>query len=243
MKKLFALMIVSMFMFSLVFAATNQTVTSASLSSNSNDSEDSNATIPNSERVQEATQQAQAQITQAQGELSEYRARVVQRIQNQLRANADPGNCPTDCVCQGAVTRCQYQEGREMTIRAGNSGNTIVQVKNQNMSTKVELYKAEGKIYGVFGDKTKEVKYLPDEVPEKVRDRIQKRIQNYTMELDENGTYQIQARKQARLFGVIPVKEKVQLEMNAETGEITRVRNPWWGFLARDIEAETQETE
>jgi len=34
-------------------------------------------------------------------------------------------------------------------------------------------------------------------------------------------------RKKARLFGLIPIREKVRTQMDPETGEITRIKNPW----------------
>ena len=124
-----------------------------------------------------------------------------------------------------------------MTIRAGNSGNTIIQVKGVDMSTKVALYKEGEKVYGEFkGNKTREVKILPDQVRERIRERLrQATCECDDIKLDEDGIYQVQAQKRARLFLMIPVKEKVKLQLNSETGEIIRTRTSWWGFLARDV--------
>ncbi len=162
------------------------------------------------------------------------------RERNRLRINAS-GECPQDCTCDGSATKCQIGEGREMTIRAGNSGNTVVQVKGVNMSTKVMLYKNNDSVYGVFkGNQTRRIQVMPDEVQERVRERIQLRLENMSIELDENGNYNVKARKRARLFGVLPVRERVQAEINAETGEVIRTRSSWWGFLAVDSDEESQ---
>ena len=121
-----------------------------------------------------------------------------------------------------------------MTIRAGKSGNTIVQVKGIDMSTKVGLYQSEGEVYGVFkNNNTKKIKIMPDEIQTRLTERIGG-LEEHEIELDEDGAYQVQAKKRARLFGLFPVKKRVRFEMNSETGEIIRERTSWWGFLAKD---------
>ena len=92
-------------------------------------------------------------------------------------------------------------------------------------------------------NQTRKIRVLPDEVMEKIRERIKARFENHSIELDEDGIYQIQARKNARLFGLIRVREKVRIEIDSETGELIKIRNSWWGFLARDIEDEEEEEE
>ncbi len=167
------------------------------------------------------------------------------RVKNKLKIQPQIQECPEDCTCTGSVIKCKLENGgREMTIMAGKSGNMIVQVKGINMSTNVTLYKSEGKIYGVFkNNQTKEIKILPDEVKEKIRQRIKARLENYNITLDEDGVYQVQMKKRARLFYLIPVREKVKSQIHSETGEIIKIRNSWWGFLARDVEETSEELE
>jgi len=124
-----------------------------------------------------------------------------------------------------------------MTITAGNSGKIIVQVKGVDMKTKVELYQEDGEVYGVFKDKTKKIKVMPDQVKTRLTEVIGG-LEEHEIELDEDGEYQIQARKKARLFGFIPVRKRVRFEMNSETGEVIKQRTSWWGFLARDVKEE-----
>jgi len=157
---------------------------------------------------------------------------------NRLKFEQRTGQeCPDECICTGVVMKCELDGGgREMTVYAGRSGNIIVQVKGVNMSTKVTLYHYNNKTYGVFkGNKTKIIKILPDGVKEKIRQRIRARLEAHNITLDENGIYQVQMRKRARLFFLIPVRERVRAQIDAETGEIIKIRNPWWGFLARDV--------
>lgn len=182
----------------------------------------------------QANQNQERTLTQSQiKNIIKARNRIRHRYTNQ-------SECPLRCSCTGSVTRCQFEdETREMTIMAGKSGNIIIQTKGINASTNVTLYKSEDKIYGVFkNNETKEVKILPDQIKDKLKEKIKAQLENQTIELDEDGIYRIQGRKKARLFFLFPVRIKVQAEIDSETGEIIRIRNPWWGFLAKDIEEE-----
>ncbi|MBU0893818.1 MAG: hypothetical protein KKF48_03885 [Nanoarchaeota archaeon] len=165
--------------------------------------------------------------------------KIKQAIQekNRLKFEYRTGQeCTDSCVCTGRTIKCRLENGeREMTIFAG-SGNRIFQVKGINASTKIELYHYNNKTYGNFTKGTKEI-ILPDQVQEKIRQRIkQKTCECDKIELTEDAIYEVQAKKKARLFWIIPVREKARIQVNAENGEILKFRNPWWGFLANDIE-------
>jgi hypothetical protein len=142
--------------------------------------------------------------------------------------------CPEECTCTGRVMKCQLASGREMIIFAGKSGNIIIQMQGVNISTNVTIYKENETIYGNFSGKTKEIKILPDQVREKIREKIKTKLENEDIQLDENGFYRIEGKKKSRLFFIFQVKEKTQVEVNSENGEITKLKNPWWGFLAKD---------
>lgn len=161
----------------------------------------------------------------------------IRKVKNKLHAAKASGECPEECTCTGSSMKCMLASGREITIHSGESGKTIVKVEGVDMSTKVTLYKAEdGKVYGVFkGNKTKVVKYMPDEVKEKIRKRIKAKLESEEIELDEAGEYIAKLRKKARLFWVVPVKEKVTMHIDPETGEITKTKTSWWGWMARDV--------
>jgi len=179
------------------------------------------------------------------GATNQYQKRTLTQAQiqnivkerNKLKVrSANSSECPNDCTCSGSTTKCSFGNGtRSMSIYAGNSGNVIVQVKNMNMSTNVSLYKSEdGKVYGTFkGNKTFEV-MMPDEIKERIQNQTRAMIQNEFMNLTEDG-YHIQAQKRARLFFIFPLKEKVQFNVDPETGEIINKKASWWGFLAKDI--------
>ncbi|MCK5624262.1 hypothetical protein KAI04_00280 [Candidatus Pacearchaeota archaeon] len=161
--------------------------------------------------------------------------KVKLNIKNRLRINQS--EIPEGCTASGSTLKCNVDGGRVMAVFAGNSGNTIFQVKGINASTKVELYKENDSFYGVLeNNETFLINYFPDEIKEIVRNRINvSDNEDETIELDEKGIYQVQTKKRARLFYLVPVKEKIKTQVDPETGEIIKTRNPWWGFLAKDI--------
>jgi len=217
MKKAFTCLILALFLTSFVIASP---ITSNATENNGD---------AQGNQISNQTQTQARILTQSQ-------IQEIKQERNRIRIQAQEGECPENCTCTGSSMKCTLERGgREMTVTAGQSGNIIVQVKGTNMSTDVALYKSGGKVYGTFkNNETKEVRILPDQVKEKIRERLARELEGEEIELDEDGVYQVQSRKRARLFGFIRVRERVRAEINSETGEIIRVRNSWWGFLARD---------
>ena len=179
--------------------------------------------------------------TENEGESTQIQARVltqaqVQEIkQEQKRIRIQEGECPEECDCTGSVMKCALENGgREMTVTAGQSGNIIIQVKGVEGSTNVTLYKSEGKMYGEFGEETRQIRVMPDMVRDKIRERVKRELEEEEIELDEEGTYQYRARKRVRILGLFRARATVRAEINAETGELVRIRNSWWAFLATE---------
>ncbi|MEK6906109.1 MAG: hypothetical protein AABW81_00635, partial [Nanoarchaeota archaeon] len=137
------------------------------------------------------------------------------------------GDCPEECTCTGSVVKCELASGRMMTVHAGKSGNVIVQIKGVNMSTNVTLYKNEnGTITGMFkGNKTREIKIMPDEAKERIKEKIKNKIEKEDIKLDEFGIYKIRAHKKAKLFFIIPVSESVEGDVDSETGIVLIRKN------------------
>lgn len=168
--------------------------------------------------------------------LTSDEVKKIRTEKNRIKFNAT-WNCPKNCTCSGSTIKCFLNGTRELTINAGNSGNIIIQIKGINATTNVTLYKSDdGKLYAVSeNNETKEIKILPDEVRERIMER--KQLENENISLDENGTYRYEVQKRARLFFLFSVKEKVEARINSETGEVLELKNPWWGFLAKDEES------
>jgi hypothetical protein len=144
-------------------------------------------------------------------------------------------NCTEGCKCTGVVMKCDLGNGtRQMTVYA-QSGNIIIQTKTVNASTTVELYKANGTLVGVFeGNKTKQIKMTPEQVRDRIQEKLRTKLENENITLEEGGYYQYKANKMTKLFWIFPVKEKVQWNVDPETGEVTKTKTVWWGFLAKD---------
>lgn len=139
-------------------------------------------------------------------------------------------------------------EGKEMKIQTENGfrlqvGNSeassslsMVQERSQNRTTlRAQLSNGQ---YA-------EIKIMPDTASETAIARLQLRVcsldNNCSIELKETGTgnqtravYEVQAEKQARLFGVFATNMTVQAQVDAENGSVTQVKKPWWAFLATE---------
>lgn len=166
-------------------------------------------------------------------------AAEIAKEKNKVKFTNNNSQCPENCTCTGSVVRCEFQnKTRVMTVYAGKSGNVIVQVGGENMTTNVTLYKSGDKVYGVFAGNTEQVRIFPDQIKEKMREKVTAVIQDENITLDENGKYQYEAEKDSRLFGFIPVKEKITAKIDAENGTLTGLNLPWWSFLASDVQAE-----
>ncbi|MEK6945583.1 MAG: hypothetical protein AABW63_02210 [Nanoarchaeota archaeon] len=156
-----------------------------------------------------------------------------QRLKFEDRTNQ---TCPTNCTCMGVVMKCPLEGGgSQMTIFAGKSGNIIIQIKGENMTTNVTIYNDNGTLIGEFGNgEIKEIKITPDQLKVKFREKEKIELEDEEIELKDNGFYEYKGKKNARLLAVIPVKEHVTSEIDPETGEVKVVKTSWWGFLARD---------
>lgn len=150
--------------------------------------------------------------------------------------------CPEECDCTGSTITCTLASGRTITVYTENPGSVVVQIQGINSSTNVTLYEADGKIYGIFkGNETKPI-HLPDEIKDKLENETRTAWYNESINLTDDGYYKIQGERLARLFWLIPVREHSLAQIDAQTGETIKIRNPWWGFLARDIRTENNAT-
>jgi hypothetical protein len=238
MKRLVTLIVISLFLISFVSAVG---ITASAVNNDTGNKIQASISAQNQDT--ETDSEIQDKIRARIGnKLTAEQIKKIFTLRNRIRTSIAAGECPEKCTCTGSITKCQLNNGtREMTITAGESGNTIIQVKGIDGTTKVALYKSEdGKLYAVTkNNETRRIRLLPDQVIERIKKRLKNKLENENITLDEDGVYKYEARKRARLFFIIPVKERVNAELDPETGEIVRVRNSWWGFLAKDEESET----
>lgn len=144
-------------------------------------------------------------------------------------------DCPTDCLCDGITTKCFFENGREMTILAGESGNIIIQSKTAEMRTSVELYKNGSKVIGNFEDGEKEIRIFPDDVKNLVEEKVKAIMEEQKMTLKEDGKYYFSAKKKAKFLFILNVNERIKAEIDSNTGVI-KIKNSIFNFLSNDIE-------
>lgn len=222
---------------------TTKNLTQSSLgavdSDNEDDEDNSATTAANTEDAETLKERVKEALEAKRSNLTNAEIKKIIMTRNRIKFTEKYGECPVECTCTGSTIKCTLASGREMTVVAGKSGNVIVQVKGDNMTTNVTLYRStEGKIYGIFkNNETRIVRMLPDQVKERIRERIKAMLENENIRLDENGTYQYDGQKKARLFFIIPVRVAVKAEIDSETGELIKIRTAkWWAFLAKDVE-------
>jgi hypothetical protein len=87
------------------------------------------------------------------------------------------------------------------------------------------------------------IKFMPETASERALEVLGAKCEerNCTVELKEIGkgnqtkaTYEVKAEKQVKLFGFIKTKMHVQAQVDAETGNVTNIKKPWWAFLTRE---------
>jgi len=50
--------------------------------------------------------------------------------------------------------------------------------------------------------------------------------------------YEVNTQRQSKFLGLFGARMQVQAQVDAETGEVIRVKKPWWAFLASESEEE-----
>ena len=162
--------------------------------------------------------------------------------------------CLDGCKCVGAVVTCPTETGKIITIGSGRSGNIItITVDKTEVDTELELEQEETE----SGNKTKlkakltngknaEIKIMPDTASEtalnKLRIRVCSEENNCQIELKEIGkgdeekqlAYEMQIERHSRILGIFQKKMQVQAQVDAENGEVIKVKKPWWAFLASE---------
>ena len=116
------------------------------------------------------------------------------------------------------------------------SDKTILQAKSVFAEYAGELNVEGSKLFMKTSAGKEIINVMPEEafalaVKSKIEvDSVQK------IELKEkrgNPIYSINSEKQAKLFLLFPVNQRIQTEIDAQTAKILSVKKPWWSFLTR----------
>ncbi len=109
-----------------------------------------------------------------------------------------------------------------------------------------EQVQNETKFYAKLSNgRNAEIKIMPDTASQTALQRLNLRncSDDCSIELKEvnlgnqvRAVYEVQAQRNSKVFGIFSARMQVQAQVDAETGEIIQVNEPWWSFLAVEPE-------
>lgn len=227
MKKLFTIMIMSLLMVSLAFAASD---TQANNTPTQYDIDGGNE---NPNGVDEA---AKPILIDGCGPDCEVQIENQNQTQQRLR------NGSFDIA------------GRMLQIREHAENMVQMQIGNRTAQTKMQINQqmVEGKNQlstMLSNGRNALIKIMPDVAAENALQRLRIHVCNESegcqiqlKEMMHNGeakaVYQVQAQKNAKLFGLFKTKLGVTANIDAENGEVLETKKAWWGFLASEEDEE-----
>lgn len=140
----------------------------------------------------------------------------------------------------GKMFQVQTRANNRIQIKAGEvSAECSCNMTQEKIQNKTKLHTQ------LSNGKNAEIKVMPDTASETALNRLRLKVcseeNGCQIELKEVGTgeqtklaYELKTQRQSRVFGLFKAKMQVQAEVNAENGEIIRVKKPWWAFLASE---------
>ncbi len=109
-----------------------------------------------------------------------------------------------------------------------------------------EQVQNETKFYANLSNgRNAEIRIMPDTASQTALQRLNLRncTGDCSIELEEANigdqvrvVYKVQAQRNSKVFGIFNARMQVQVQVDAETGEIIQVNTPWWAFLAVESE-------
>ena len=220
MKKVMLMFVIGMFMISFVFA--EQGMSGQGSMDNGQDSEDNSG-----------------EGMQANVETSEMNQGEGSAVANQVRERVRSGEHMGE---DGKQFRIEERDGGKLRIGTGEKfADCDSELREERVGNRTRL-KAK-----LSNGRDAEVKIMPDRASERALERL--RLKNCVelggckIELKEVGegegvrlAYEMKTERQARFLGLFKMKMNVEAQVNAEDGEIIRVKKPWWAFLASEPE-------
>ncbi len=100
-----------------------------------------------------------------------------------------------------------------------------------------EILLDRNKTFHLFNGRNAEIKIMPETASATAIERLGELGFNISLKEvgDDKVVYELTAEKEGKMLGLFKVKGKVSVEVDAETGEVVKVRKPWWAFLASGI--------
>ncbi len=140
----------------------------------------------------------------------------------------------------GQMFQIQTQANNQYRLEAGNiSAECECQMTQEKIQNKTQLYAQ------LSNGKQAEIKVMPDVAADRALERLRLKVcsedNNCTIELKEVGknekvqmAYEMQIQRHSKILGIFQKKMQVKTQVNAENGEVIRVKKPWWAFLATE---------
>jgi putative hemolysin len=164
---------------------------------------------------------------------------VVSRMQERLADRDCKDGCSID-VGDKNVNIKDLSAGRREIIANKINAKTGMNLTAEEINSNVVLkaYLSNGK-WAV-------IKTMPDSASEVAQERLQIKCaeRNCTLELKEvavNGkpkiAYDVSTKRDSKLFGLFKKNMPVVAQVDADSGEVTSVKRPWWAFLAKETGA------
>jgi len=127
-----------------------------------------------------------------------------------------------------------------MTLKGENvQARSSLEIRTENKGTETSLR------VKLSNGNDVEVKIMPDTASEQAIERLSLKVcsaeNGCTIELKETGTgdeakltYEVKATKESRILGLFKKEMNVEVQVDAESGEVVRAHKPWWAFLAAE---------
>jgi len=162
---------------------------------------------------------------------------IIQQTQDQNRVQVQDG---THVGEGGQQMMIQKKANNQIQLKvngvSANCGLNLTQKQVQN-KTRLETKLSNGR--------NAEIKIMPNTASETALQRL--RLKNCVeeegcnIELKEVGqgqqaklAYEMKTQRQSKVLGLFRARMQVQAQVDAESGEIVRVKKPWWAFLASE---------
>ncbi len=113
---------------------------------------------------------------------------------------------------------------------------------NCSLNLTQEMVQNRTRLYARLSDGNEsEVKIMPDMASQTAMERLRLKncSENCSLQLKEvrvenqsRLAYEVRAQKESKLLGLFRTRMEVQTQIDANTGEVLQVKEPWWAFLA-----------
>jgi len=171
--------------------------------------------------------------------------------QKQEQKEGDEGSRGLGQIIRNRVRAGVYTSESGEKIRVSEMAKNRIRLQVRNISADCELNITQEQVQNrtrlkvmLSNGRKAEIKIMPDVASERALERLRLSSENNcSLQLKEVGkgnetklAYEVQVERHMRILGLFRTKAKVKAEVDAENGEVIRVKKPWWAFLASEPE-------